>query len=164
MRVFSSSALRRSCCIAALALVLGAGRAAGESATATVSVRAEFGARTALRLSSDVLRFDVASPTEEALAVVDFSAAARTRSGGEVVLSVEPLGTRGPGGAADVETSVSFRGDASGVLSGDLQSAAPTAAARWQGSGVRQGRLTFALRAAAAGQYEVPVRFVLSTP
>jgi hypothetical protein len=37
-------------------------------------------------------------------------------------------------------------------------------AGRWIGSGLRTGRLTFALRSAVAGTYSLPVRFVLSAP
>lgn len=161
MRRFSAPV---SCLTAAMALLAPHAVCAGETATASVSVAAHFGERMALEVSSEMLRFDVTAGTAEATATVGFSAAARTRRGGEIVLSVEPLGTTGPGGAADVETTLRLRGDGDGIIAGDLEKSSPVPAARWHGSGVRQGSLTFALRAPVAGRYDVPVRFVLSAP
>ena len=40
----------------------------------------------------------------------------------------------------------------------------PSVAARWNGSGRRNGRLVFTLRAPTASAYTVPVRFVLAAP
>ena len=100
-----------------------------------------------------------------AVAVIDVSAAARTRQSGEVVLTVEGLGSLvGPGGAADAETSLTFSGDGEGLTSGNLRPSAPAVAGRWIGSGLRTGRLTFALRSSVAGTFLLPVRFVLSAP
>jgi hypothetical protein len=152
--------------IVALAVLLAPrGAAASESATATVTVTANFASRTSLKVSTELLQFEIGAPPGEAIAVVEFAAGARTHHGGEVVLTVEPMrATEGPGGAADVETSVRFAGEGEGTLSGALHPMSPTLAGRWIGSGRRTGRLTFALRARVAGSYRLPVRFVLSTP
>jgi len=80
------------------------------------------------------------------------------------VLSVEPLtGLLGPGGAADVETTLAFDGSGEGTRAGVLDPAAPTVAAHWTGSGLRRGRLTFTLRAGAEMTCQevrfIPVRF-----
>ena len=71
--------------------------AAQGTARATVSVNAQFAPRTSLRVSSEVLQFDIARPGDPATAAIEFSAGARTPSEGEIVLSVEPLrGLSGP--------------------------------------------------------------------
>jgi hypothetical protein len=155
------------CSIVALGVLLGAPQAslAADAANASVVVNVQFSTRTSLKVSSDVLHFDVARPSEPALAAVDFSAAARTQSGAEVVLSVEPLrGVEGPGGAADVESSLTVEAAGAGTVSGVVAPDQPTIAGRWIGSGVHAGRLLFSLRAAASGTYTVPMRFVLSAP
>jgi len=128
---------------------------AAESATASVVVNVQFTTRTSLKVSGDVLRFDVTRADEPAIAVVDFSAAARTQPGGEVLLSVEPLQA--------VEGSLSVRGERDGIAAVTVL-AHPVVAGRWSGSGTRAGRLVFALCAPAAGAYAVPLRFVLSAP
>jgi hypothetical protein len=152
-------------CLGVVVMAGASSRVAAESRTASLSVTAEFRARTSLKLSNQLLQFEASGDGSDAIAVVDFSAGARTRSGGEVVLTVEPVGgTSGPGGAADVETAVTFSGTGDGMLAGALRSLSPSVVGRWTGSGLRTGRVNFALRAAAAGTYTVPVRFVLSTP
>ena len=138
---------------------------AAESATASVVVTARFGSRTALKVSTEQLQFDVMTADRPAVAIVEFSAAARTRESGEVVLTVERAGAlTGPGGAADVAASltVSMAGD--GGAAGTLDAAAQVIAGRWVGSGKRAGRLAFSLRSSVRGVYSVPVRFVLSAP
>ena len=138
---------------------------AAESATSAVVVTAQFGSRTSLKVSTEWLQFDVTAGDQSAVAIVDFSAAARTRQSGEVVLTVERAGAlSGPGGAADVEASltVSIRGDGSPV--GALDPSGQIVAGRWVGSGKRMGQLAFNLRSSVPGVYSVPVRFVLSAP
>ena len=152
---------------AALLLVAAVGTtpAAAETATASVTVTATFSTRTALNVSAQVLQFDAADPRRAATASVDFAAKARTVAGGEVVLSVEPLhAIEGPDGAAGVEAAVTFEGHGEGTLPGRVTAARPAVAGRWSGSGRRDGRLIFQLRAAARGSYILPVRFVLSAP
>lgn len=152
--------------VGTLALTMGAASVeAGDTTTATLVVRAQFNSRTSLRVSSELLRFDVTAPNQPATASVDFAAGARTQADGEVLLTVERLhAIEGPGGAADVDSSVRFDGQGAGTLAGELPSAGVSVAGRWQGSGMRTGNIVFALRAAASGSYVVPVRFVLSAP
>jgi len=139
--------------------------ASAESASATVVVAATFSSRTSLNVSSDVLQFDVVVPGTPVAADVEFSAAARTVGGGQVVLSLEPVQElRGPHGPAAVDSTLTFNGVGEGTLSGPVAPSGLTIVARWAGSGLRRGRLVFALRATAAGKYEVPLRFVLSAP
>jgi hypothetical protein len=138
--------------------------ASADTVSRALTVSATFSSRTSLKVSADLLRFDVASG-QTATASVEFSAGTRTQSGAQVVLSVEPLrGVEGPGGAGDVETSLSFAGQGEGTLGGMLRATGPTVAGQWIGSGMRHGRLVFALQADASGTYTVPVRFVLSAP
>ena len=139
---------------------------AADTVTTSVVVTAQFSSRTSLRVSTDVLKFDVAAAGEPATADVDFSAGARTHTGGEVMLSVERR--RSAGGAGDgteLESFVSFSGRGNGTLDGSLDSASSQAVAgRWTGSGLRHGRLVFALHTGAPGSHIVPVRFILSAP
>jgi hypothetical protein len=138
---------------------------AAEKATASVRVNVRVASRTSLRVSSDVVRFDLPERGGAATAAISFSAGARVPAGARVVLTLEPLRhVEGPGGAADVEGSITFEGDGDGLLHGKLEGARPVVAARWQGSGLREGRLLFTLRSEAPGSYTLPVRFVLSTP
>ncbi len=130
-----------------------------ETKSSTVAVVAGFGSRTSLRVSSQVLQFAVSDPDVPAVAVVEFSAGARTQTGGDVVLTVERLSSID----CPDEAAVTFTGDGPGSGAGGLAPAGPTVAARWTGSGLRTGRLTFVLRA-APGTYTIPVRFVLSIP
>ena len=130
-----------------------------ETKSSTVAVVAGFGARTSLRVSSQILQFAVSDPDVPAVAVVEFSAGARTQPGGDVLLTVERLSSID----CPDEAAVTFTGDGPGSGAGGLAAAGPTIAARWTGSGLRSGRLTFLLRA-ATGTYTIPLRFVLSTP
>ena len=155
----------RVLCLVAFAAAPGQGAAAQDVARASVTVNAQFSARTSLKVSSDLLQFDIIQPGETATAAVDFSAGARTASTSDIVLSIEPArAIDGPGGAADVETMLSVAGEGQGVMAGTLDAARGTVVGRWQGSGRRDGRLVFTLRANAAGHYSMPIRFVLSTP
>jgi hypothetical protein len=135
---------------------------AAETACSSVTVVATFSSRTTLQVSSDLLQFDVVSADAPASASVDFVAAARTHAGGPVVLSIEPVRPMRSEGAAS--SSLSFNGDGAGTQSGALSADTPTVAGQWIGSGVRRGRLVFALRAATLGTHVVPIRFVLSAP
>lgn len=140
---------------------------AGESAsdTKSVTVIATFASRTSLRVSTDLLQFEVGNAGGEAVASVEFAAGARTRGGDEVLLIVEPLrAIEGAGGAADAAVSLGFSGEGPGMLSGRLAGNSPTVMGRWQGSGLRTGRLMFSLRASVPGRYTIPVRFVLTAP
>jgi hypothetical protein len=59
---------------------------------------------------------------------------------------------------------MTFAGEGDGLLAGVVVNGAAAVAGRWTGSGLRTGRVLFSMRAAAAGTYTVPVRFVLSAP
>ena len=149
----------------AIATLMPAPAGAADGASGVVVVSAQFGSRMSLKVSTDLLQFDVIAAGQPATAAVSFSAAARTRSGADVVLSVEPVrAIEGPGGAADVESALVFEGEGEGTVAGVVACSAPTVAARWSGSGLRTGRLVFTLKSRAPGSYTLPVRFVLSTP
>jgi hypothetical protein len=154
-----------SACLAVVLTLAVSQAHAAETATSRVSVNVQIASRTSLKVSTDVIRFEVLEPGDAAGASVDFTAGARVPSGAGVVLTIEPLRhVDGPGGAADVETSITFDGDGEGLVGGRLDPERPTVAGRWQGSGLRQGRLFFTIRANAAGTYMLPLQFVLSTP
>ena len=149
-----------------LALALCASTVAAEDvARGHITVSANVAPRTSLKVSSRMLQFDVTQPGGVATAALEFTAGARLASGSDVVLTVEPLrGMDGPGGAADVETALSFIGEGDGMLAGSIAMTESTILGRWQGSGLREGRVIFKLRTNAAGNYSLPVRLVLSTP
>ena len=134
---------------------------ASDTATVSLHVSVSVASRTSLRVSTEILQFDVTVPFEPSVASVEVSAGARTVPGGEVVLSIE----RGPAtpGARD-GGALTFVGDGEGLTRGVLDASAPAVAGRWTGSGQRRGRVSFALRGTRPGAYTVPVRFVLSTP
>ena len=143
-------------------LTLAVNASAAETACGSVTVVATFSSRTTLRVSADLLQFDVTSSESPATAAVEFLAAARTQAGAQVVLSIEPV--RASGGPLLFDPSLSFTGEGEGTTFGSLDVAGPAIAGRWTGSGVRRGRLVFALRSATTGTFSVPIRFVLSAP
>ena len=130
-----------------------------ESTSSTVAVVAGFGTRTSLKVSGEILQFVVSDPDVPAVALIEFSAGTRTQAGAEVLLTVE----RVPGPDCPEEAAVTFGGEGPGTVAGTLGAAGPAPVARWTGSGLRTGRLTFLLRA-GAGTYNLPIRFVLSAP
>ncbi len=132
-----------------------------ESATTALVVSAAFNSRTSLNVSTDVLQFDVGSASDSAVTTVDFSARARTASGGQVVLSVERLDEVPQ---LHGQSSLTFSGVGDGTLSGAVAPTGLTVVSRWSGSGLWHGTMVFALRGRAPGRYLVPVRFVLSAP
>jgi hypothetical protein len=154
------TAAMRSPAIAALVIASAFASAparAADTANATVVAKAQLNARTSLKVSSELLHFDVTEPGKPVVVAIDYVAAARTQAGGEVILTVEAVcGLDAP--------PVTFTGEGDGAASGLMTSAGPSVAARWIGSGLRSGRLTFSLEASAAGGYSMPVRFVLSAP
>lgn len=147
--------------VIATAIVAPSVAAESTNASAAVVVAAQFSTRTSLKVSSQVLQFAVLSGDEAARVEVDFTAAARTRAGGEVILLVESLGPIDDGSEGSAE--VTFTGEGQGTGRGALAVDGATPVARWIGSGLRTGRLTFILRA-AAGRHTVPVRFLLAAP
>lgn len=147
--------------VAAGLLIVAVNASAAETACGSVTVVATFSSRTTLKVSSDLLAFDVSSAEAPATASVDFVASARTHAGGPVVLSIEPV--RQLDSAADA-SSLTFSGQGAGITSGTVSADSLTIAGQWIGSGVRQGRLVFALRSTTSGNHVVPIRFVLSAP
>ena len=149
-----------------LTLVPGASSAAAEDvASKNVTVNVSLATRTSLKVSTQLLQFDLTRPGDIATAALEFTAASRTPAGSDIVLTVEPeRGLEGPGGAADVESDLRFTGEGGGMLAGSVAIGQSTIVGRWQGSGLREGRVIFTLRASAAGSYSLPVRVVLSTP
>jgi hypothetical protein len=143
-------------CVALLATPPGVEGA--ESRSSTVAVVAGFGTRTSLKVSSQQLPFVVSEPGVPAVAVIEFSAGARTQTGADVLLTIERL----PSIDCPEGTAVTFVGDGPGTVAGTL-TARPAVVARWTGSGLRTGRLTFLLQG-SPGTYNVPVRFVLAAP
>jgi hypothetical protein len=138
---------------------------AADAVSTSVVVTAQFSSRTSLRVSTEVLRFEVTPTGGPATAAVDFSAGVRTQSGAEVMLSVQRRSADGALGETDRATPISFAGQGGGTLDGSLDSASAQAVAgRWTGSGLRHGRLVFSLQTGAPGAHIVPVRFVLSAP
>ena len=153
--------------IAASAAVPGfaAPAAAADTASASVVVSAQFSGRTSLKVSTDILHFDVNAAGEASTSAVDFSAGARTYAQGEVLLSVEQRrALTGPDTVSGNESALTFVGQGDGTLEGVVGAASRVVAGRWIGSGLRHGRLLFTMRADASGTYDVPVRFILSAP
>jgi hypothetical protein len=146
-------------------LAMGQAPMPGRASAATVTIRAEFSSRTSLHVSSSLVQFDVADPLIWQTKVIHFSAFARTIPGGEVLLTMEPVGgvqapERGP---AAQDLSVLYEGE--GGNSGTASEAGRHVVGRWTGSGVREGHVSFTLRGAQApGVYALSVKFVLSAP
>jgi hypothetical protein len=139
-------------------LIAAVTASAAETARSSVTVVATFSSRTTLQVSSDLLQFEVTQPQTPATASIDFLAAARTRAGDLVVLSIEPIASN------PVPSTLSFSGEGEGTRSGTVAADRLSIAGQWIGSGVRHGRLVFTLRAGAAGAFTVPIRLVLSAP
>jgi hypothetical protein len=143
-------------------LTVAVNASAADTAYGSVTVVATFSSRTTLQVSSDLLQFDVTNADAPAIAAIDFVAAARTHASAQVVLSVEAVGpSRGP---QMFDPTITFTGEGEGTKAGAVSSETPTIAGEWVGSGVRRGRLVFALRANTSGNYTVSVRFVLTAP
>ena len=135
-----------------LSLVIAGG--GQEMSTHTLRATVSFAPRTSLTVSTSTLRFVVSEPGKPAYATVNFSAAARTIANGEVTLVMQMTGEA----ARDVVLSIS--GGSDGVLVGERPNAQGVIAARWQGSGLREGHVTFAL-SAAPGTYDLPLTFLV---
>jgi hypothetical protein len=143
---------------------------ASDVASSTVTFNSDVSASTALRVSSSLLRIAPRSAADAESVVVgtiDYRAAARTRSGGEVVLTIEAQSTLPEvgGPSAGGESAIAFEGVGDGARGGVLRNDVPQIAGRWVGSGVRSGQLVFTMRGSAATSgVIVPLRFVISLP
>ncbi len=153
----------------AASVMLPVALSAANEDNALVRFGTSVGATTSLRVSSSELRIEpspAGSLGPHVVGTIEYVAAARTHNSGEVVLTVEALAGLDtlPGSGNLSETAIEFEGSASGAMAGVL-STSPEVAARWVGSGIRSGRLTFTVRGAGPQHTTaVPLRFVISTP
>jgi len=129
-------------------------QAPARQVTQSLAASVTFAQRTSLRLSTDVLRFDVTDAATPATATLDFSAGARTASGDEVRLVIDTL--------SNLPGTLMITDGTGGIKSGEASPIMPTIVARWTGGGLRSGRLTFALRCGIPGRYAVPISLRLS--
>lgn len=153
--------------VAVLAGLLGMAQApmpGRVDATATWTMSAEVQNHTSLRVSSSEVHFDVAGTLDTSRTSIDFSAAARTHGGGEIVLTVESLGTvQSPESGPSASLIVGYEGE--GGRSGTLSEGGPHVVRRWMESGLREGRILFTLQGATVpGVYSLSLKFVLSAP
>jgi hypothetical protein len=109
--------------------------------------------RTALDLSTSVLRFQVTDAGQFAETSVTFAAAARTATNGEVVLVVRVPSDVPP-------ATLTVVGGTEGVVLGMLASGDTTVVARWVGGGRRTGQVQFRFHA-TPGVHAIPVSFQL---
>lgn len=154
----------------ALGAPLGADIFASDASIAVTRFQATIRTSTSLRMSDQRLVITPRQTDDDGpltAGSIEFRAAARTSSDGEVLLTVEPLAPIASlaGGAGDSATTIAFLGDGDGAQSGSLSDAHPETAARWVGSGVRTGRLTFTVRGPVSPQgATLPLRFLLTAP
>jgi hypothetical protein len=130
-----------------------------ETTSASVAVRADLATRTSLKVSAQTLQFEVSGPEELPVVEIEFSAGARTRMGGEVLLTAELIDAV----ACLDHRRVTVTGAGAGTIAAALTVGTAIPVARWIGSGLRTGRLTFTVPTPSTA-CAVPVRFVLSTP
>jgi hypothetical protein len=133
---------------------------ASESTVARTSILASANVqpRTSLAVSTDVLRFEITDPYQDAEAVVTFSAGARASASSEVLLAVSANPIGAGGSTSDAELTVSSGANTQPIVGGER-----AIAAQWTGGGLRSGQLRFRLRA-APGTYVIPVRLQLIVP
>jgi hypothetical protein len=137
---------------------------AAESVPASVKVTAQLSSRTSLRVSNDLLQFEVVYPTQPVMVSVGFAAGARTFPDGAVLLSFEMVEhVRGIDGLPHGGATLTLMNEDGGTLT-EVKPGVPTTARHWVGSGLRTGHLVLALRAETAGRYMVPIRVTLSAP
>jgi hypothetical protein len=164
-RLLTSAIIAASVCAA-----FGPLTVASDQSVAVTRFHATVRTHTALRLSDDVLTIAPRVTGDGgplSAGVIEFRAAARTASDGEVLMTVEPLAPIASlaGGAGDTATTIAFEGSGDGAQSGALSDAHPETVARWVGSGLRTGRLTFTLRGPVSPHgATLPLRFLLAAP
>lgn len=160
---------REALTVSAVALACVAAADASDQAVALVRFQAAVGPGTSLSVSDQRLLIEPGSSGRDVpveTGTIGFRAAARTSGDGDVVLTVEPLGTlQASAGSGDTATTISFLGRGAGVQDGVLRQGIPQTVARWVGSGVHRGSLTFV----ASGPLpqrgaSVPLRFLLTAP
>ena len=150
--------------IAALFCSAMPSQATTECAPASVKVTAQLSSRTSLRVSNDLLQFEVVYPTQPVIVSVGFAAGARTFPDGAVLLSFEMVeDIRELDGLHHGDATLTLMNEDGGTLA-EVKAGVPTTIRRWVGSGLRTGQLVFALRAETAGRYMVPIRVTLTAP
>jgi len=125
-------------------------------AVVQVVASAEVGERTALAVSTRVLRFDVPPGASSATASVEFTAGVRTHPDRHVLVVGR---AEGPSGL-----ELRYAGEGAGFERGALAQGEPAILARWSGGGRRHGRITFTLEQAGPGTYTVPIQLTISVP
>ena len=148
--------VRAAAVVFGVVILTGAPSAGQQIATQSVSATVSFAPRTALTVSTRVLRFVVTDAMTPATASVEFSAAARTSTDGSVALMAEPTGMVGLSSGVSLE----IVSGPDGIVPGTVSSQQRVVAGRWTGSGVRSGRITFQLRA-QPGRYDIPLALLL---
>jgi len=153
--------------VCACALAYGTRVGASDQAVVVVRFQTAIQPSTSLRVSGDVLVIESHAgdgPVE--VGSISFRAAARTARGGDVLLTVEPLSSvQGLGGGPGTLTAISFVGSGVGVQDGVLRDGRPETVARWVGSGLHTGRVTFVVSGPLPPQgASVPLRFLLTSP
>jgi len=162
--------LTAALCAAGVAATLGGLLGAADQSIAITRFQATIRTSTSLQVSNHLLVIAPRQTASEAPLIagaIEFRAAARTASDGEVILTVEPLAPISSltGGAGDSTTTIVFEGSGDGARSGALSNAGPETAARWVGSGLRIGRLTFTVRGPVSPHgATLPLRFLLAAP
>jgi hypothetical protein len=143
----------------AIVILTGAPSAGQQIATQSVSATVSFAPRTALTVSTRTLHFVVTDALTPAASSVEFSAAARTLTDGNVALMADAAGML----ALPSGVSLEIVSGPDGIVPGALSPQQPVVAGRWTGSGVRSGRITFQLRA-QPGSYDIPLALFLQIP
>lgn len=144
-------------------------RAEAVASTPTL-FRTEIRSSTSLQVSRSELLVEVPSGVMAPVYAgsVEFRAMARTRTGGDVVLTVETTLEAEPQGSADGAAAapvLEFQGTGTGTVSGVLSSSMAQVVGRWSGSGLRSGSLQFRVEGGLTpGLHRIPLRFVLSAP
>lgn len=135
----------------------------GTDSSARAVMHVEVKTHTALQVSTSELHFDLIDEAGTPQVAVEYSAAARTRMGGPVVLTVEPLGELRTAGNTPVGLVVAYQGE--GQMGGTLTEGKRHVVASWTGSGIRPGRVVFRLLGASKpGVYSLSLKFGLSAP
>ena len=147
----------RAALAAAILFALPPVHVMGETARSTITVAATIGARTSLKLSSDTVRLGAGAAGQRAVGSVTFSAAARTRADGEVLLTVERIDDTSAG-------ELNFASTAEGSAEGAFVHGKPAVAGRWVGSGHRRGTVTLSGSVSNEPTVDVPLRFLLTAP
>jgi len=148
---------------------------AADSVTVPIAFHSTVAPSTSLHVSQSELLVEVPAGSTATVYAgsIEFRALARTRTGGDVLLSVEtdavlagPVDSPGGPAVADANAaSLQFEGSGTGTLSGVLAQGTQQIVGRWSGSGLLTGTVQFRLEGALTpGFHRIPLRFVLTAP